>query len=101
MGAVHRLDLTADVTHLIVGNIDTPKCRHTAKERPDIHVLKPEWIHAIRNSYMEDQDIDLDALDHEHRLPVFYNLHICVTGFEDSMHAANQPYNSYTDAIRS
>ncbi|KAG9632423.1 hypothetical protein KCU64_g16252, partial [Aureobasidium melanogenum] len=83
MGAVHRLDLTADVTHLIVGNIDTPKCRHTAKERPDIHVLKPEWIHAIRKAYMEDQDIDLDALVQEHRLPVFYNLHISVTGFED------------------
>ncbi|KAG9682975.1 hypothetical protein KCU95_g13708, partial [Aureobasidium melanogenum] len=83
MGAIHRLDLTADVTHLIVGNIDTPKCRHTAKERPDIHVLKPEWIHAIRKAYMEDQDIDLDALVQEHRLPVFYNLHISVTGFED------------------
>ncbi|KAI4845770.1 hypothetical protein E4T44_05438, partial [Aureobasidium sp. EXF-8845] len=53
------------------------------KERPDIHVLKPEWIHAIRSSYIEDQDIDLDALAQEHRLPVFYNLHICVTGFED------------------
>ncbi|THY01007.1 hypothetical protein D6D03_06115 [Aureobasidium pullulans] len=83
MGAVHRLDLTADVTHLIVGNIDTPKCKHTAKERPDIHVLKPEWINAIRKAYMEDQDIDVDALAQEYRLPVFYNLHICVTGFED------------------
>lgn len=88
MGAVHRLDLTADVTHLIVGNIDTPKCRHTAKERPDIHVLKPEWIHAIRKAYMEDQDIDVDALVQEHRLPVLYNLHISVTGFEDSMRPA-------------
>lgn len=97
MGAVHRLDLTADVTHLIVGNIDTPKCRHTAKERPDIHVLKPEWIHAIRKSYMEDQDIDIDALVHEHRLPVFYNLHISVTGFEDSMHAAKLFHLSSTD----
>ncbi|CAD0025743.1 unnamed protein product [Aureobasidium pullulans] len=85
MGAVHRLDLTADVTHLIVGNIDTPKCKHTAKERPDIHVLKPEWINAIRKAYMEDQDIDVDALAQEYRLPVFYNLHICVTGFEDNL----------------
>ncbi|KAI5252003.1 hypothetical protein E4T42_03820 [Aureobasidium subglaciale] len=83
MGAVHRLDLTADVTHLVVGNIDTPKCKHTAKERPDIHALKPEWIHAIRKSYMEDQEIDPEALVQEYRLPAFYNLHICVTGFED------------------
>ncbi|KEQ94357.1 hypothetical protein AUEXF2481DRAFT_269709 [Aureobasidium subglaciale EXF-2481] len=83
MGAVHRLDLTADVTHLVVGNLDTPKCKHTAKERPDIHALKPEWIHAIRKSYMEDQEIDLEALVQEYRLPAFYNLHICVTGFED------------------
>lgn len=87
MGAVHRLDLTADVTHLIVGNIDTPKCKHTAKERPDIHVLKSEWINAIRKAYMEDQDMDVDALAQEYRLPVFYNLHICVTGFEDSTYA--------------
>ncbi|KAI5250503.1 hypothetical protein E4T43_00244 [Aureobasidium subglaciale] len=83
MGAIHRLDLTADVTHLVVGNIDTPKCKHTAKERPDIHALKPEWIHAIRKSYMEDREIDLEALVQEYRLPAFYNLHICVTGFED------------------
>lgn len=88
MGAIHRLDLTADVTHLIVGNIDTPKYKHTAKERPDIHVVKPEWIHAVRKLWREDQDIDVDALVQEYRLPALYNLHICVTGFDDGRYSS-------------
>lgn len=85
MGAIHRLDLTADVTHLIVGDINTPKYKHTAKERPDIYVLRPEWIHAVRTLYCEAQSISVEALNQEYRLPALYKLHICVTGFEDSM----------------
>ena len=31
MGATHKLDLTGEVTHLIVGDIDTPKYKYVAK----------------------------------------------------------------------
>ena len=83
MGATHKLDLTSDVTHLIVGSITTPKYRYVAKDRPDIKVLKPSWIEAVRQSWMEGGDVDVSALEHEHRTPAFSGLQICVTGFDD------------------
>lgn len=83
MGAIHRLDLTTDVTHLIVGNIDTPKYKHVAKERPDIRVLRPQWIEAIREAWTDGGDVDVDGLVEQYRLPTFSDLQICVTGFED------------------
>ncbi|KAJ2969654.1 hypothetical protein NQ176_g8551 [Zarea fungicola] len=39
LGGVHKYDLTPDVTHLIVGDYDTPKYRHVARERPDIKAM--------------------------------------------------------------
>lgn len=82
MGAVHKLDLTSDVTHLIVGNITTPKYRYVASDRPDIKVLQPTWIDAVRESWMQGGDVDVEALQQEHKTPAFMDLHICVTGFE-------------------
>jgi DNA replication regulator DPB11 len=83
MGALHKLDLTSDVTHLIVGSITTPKYRYVAKERPDIKVLKPEWIEAVLEMWRAGEDVDVRALESEHRFPIFFHLQICVTGFED------------------
>lgn len=83
MGAIHKLDLTSDITHLIVGNIDTPKYKYTAKERPDIKVLHSSWLSAVRTSWMEGEEVDVTTLEIEHRLPTLFGLQICVTGFED------------------
>jgi len=83
MGAVHKLDLTSDVTHLIVGNIDTPKYKYTAKERQDIKVLHPAWLEAVRDSWITGGETDVGALENEHELPTFFGLRICVTGFSD------------------
>lgn len=83
MGAIHKLDLTSDVTHLLVGNTSTPKYKYVAKDRPDIKVLKPEWIEAVRQSWLQGGDANVSALEVEYRLPTFSGLHICVTGFED------------------
>lgn len=84
MGASHKLDLTSDVTHLIVGSIDTPKYKYVAKERGDIKVLKVSWLDAVRDSWLQGEDTDIEALEEEHRLPTFYDLQICVTGFDDA-----------------
>ncbi|KAF3354873.1 hypothetical protein VdG1_04529 [Verticillium dahliae VDG1] len=46
LGGHHKYDLTPDVTHLIVGQYDTPKYRHVAKERPDIKAMDARWIDA-------------------------------------------------------
>ncbi|KIW00044.1 hypothetical protein, variant 1 [Verruconis gallopava] len=83
MGAVHKFDLTSDVTHLIVGDVDTPKYKYVAKERPDVKVVLPSFIDAVKQVWMEGGDVDLPALEIEHRAPTFMGLKICLTGFED------------------
>ena len=85
MGAVHKYDLTSDVTHLIVGDTDTPKYKFVAKERPDVKCLLPSWVEALRQLWMEDIELDFPALEAQHRLPTLHNLRICITGFEDCM----------------
>lgn len=83
MGAVHKLDLTSDVTHLVVGRIDTPKYQYVARERLDVKVLSPQWVQAVRDEWTEGGSVNLEALEDQYRLPTFFGLQICVTGFED------------------
>ena len=83
MGAIHKFDLTSDVTHLIVGDSDTPKYKFVAKERPDVKCLLPSWIDAVRVSWMEGGETDVTALEIAHGLPTLTGLKICVTGFDD------------------
>jgi DNA replication regulator DPB11 len=83
MGATHKLDLTGEVTHLIVGDLDTPKYKYVAKERPDIVVLDPKWIDAVREAWMDGGDVDVEGLEKEHRYPTLAGLKICVTGIQD------------------
>ena len=88
MGASHRPDLTFDVTHMVIGEVSTdstPKYKYVARERPDVVVLRPEWIQSVRESWMsgDDDAVDLRTLEEEYRFPVFGQLSICLTGFED------------------
>jgi DNA replication regulator DPB11 len=83
MGAIHKYDLTSEITHLIVGDYDTPKYRYVAKERPDVKVLTLPWVEAVRQLWIEDQPIDVEATEREYSLPTFDSLRICLTGFED------------------
>lgn len=83
MGAIHKFDLTSDVTHLIVGDTDTPKYRFVAKERPDVKCLLPSWIDAVRASWMEGGETDTAALELAHKMPTLMGLRVCVTGFDD------------------
>ncbi|KAK4097480.1 hypothetical protein N658DRAFT_289668 [Parathielavia hyrcaniae] len=99
LGGQHKYDLTPDCTHLIVGDYDTPKYRHVAKERPDVRVMSAGWVEAVRNLWVEDADIDFLALEKEWQLLTFESgggeltpdasepqrrrLLCCMTGFED------------------
>jgi DNA replication regulator DPB11 len=83
MGADHKLDLTSEVTHLLVGNANTPKYKYVAREREDVKVLRPEWIEVVRETWMRDDGIDLNALEAQYKLPTFTGLIICITGFDD------------------
>jgi DNA replication regulator DPB11 len=84
MGAIHKFDLTSDVTHLLVGEINTDKYKFVARERSDVLVLLPKWIEAVREAWMEGGDTDLKVLEQKYKLPTFHGLSICVTGFDDS-----------------
>jgi len=97
MGAVHKLDLTSDVTHLIVGDTDTPKYKFVAKERPDVKCVLPSWIEAVRMSWLEGGDTDVEGLEREHRLPTFTSLRLCVTGFDDRLSLRSQMTDQITD----
>jgi len=99
LGGVHKYDLTPDCTHLIVGEYDTPKYRHVAKERPDIRVMAAGWVEAVRNLWIQDAEIDFLALEKAWQLRPFEigggeptpdgsvaprrKLLCCMTGFED------------------
>ena len=90
MGAASKLDLTSDVTHLIVGDVDTPKYKYVAKERPDVVCLSPDWVYAVREAWMEGGELDIDSYEQKYKCPTFMGLRICVTGFEDCMPASPQ-----------
>ncbi|KAF2873874.1 hypothetical protein BDV95DRAFT_541299 [Massariosphaeria phaeospora] len=83
MGATIKLDLTSDVTHLIVGSIDSAKYRYVAKSREDVKVFLPAWLDALCTVWMQGEDVDVAALETQYRLPTFYGLKICLTGFDN------------------
>jgi hypothetical protein len=85
MGAIHRYDLTLDVTHLIVGDYNTPKYRYVAKQRPDVRSMTIGWIDALRELWIQDREIDLEALERQHLLPTFASLKFSMTGCDDRM----------------
>lgn len=85
MGATHKFDLTSDVTHLLVGDIDTPKYKYVAKERPDVKVVLPAWLEAVRQSWMEGGATDVSTFEEQYKVPPLYNLRISITGFDDRM----------------
>jgi len=85
MGATVKLDLTSDVTHLIVGSINSAKYRYVAKSREDVKVVTREWVEAMRQEWMKGGEVDVAAVEREHRAPTFYGLKICLTGFDDGM----------------
>ncbi|RDW63154.1 BRCT domain protein [Aspergillus mulundensis] len=83
MGAGHSYDLTSEVTHLLVGETSTEKYKFVARERSDVVVLRPEWVEAVRQSWMQGGDTNMQALEEEYKLPTFAGTAICITGFED------------------
>jgi DNA replication regulator DPB11 len=85
MGAIHKLDLTSDVTHLIVGNVDTAKYKYVAKQRPDVKVLGVRWVEVMGDLWKNAQHINVEEEEQKHRLPAFFDLRICLTGFDSTV----------------
>ncbi|KJZ72089.1 hypothetical protein HIM_08544 [Hirsutella minnesotensis 3608] len=100
LGGIHKYDLTPDATHLVVGDYDTPKYRHVARERQDIKAMDAAWIEAVSDLWKHDEEIDFAALERLHQLKPLekcgaetaspgndhsarQSLLICLTGFGD------------------
>ncbi|KAJ2905906.1 S-M checkpoint control protein rad4 [Zalerion maritima] len=102
LGGCHKYDLTPDITHLVVGDYDTPKYRHVARERPDVTPIAAGWIQVVMDLWKEDLEIDFTALEDTWRLkslessgsPLLSSsavipsrgrgrLMVCLTGFDD------------------
>ncbi|KAJ5431079.1 hypothetical protein N7445_008811 [Penicillium cf. griseofulvum] len=83
MGAMHSVHLTSDVTHLLVGDTDSEKYKFVARERNDVVAMNPEWIEAVRHSWTQGEDIDIQAIEKQYRLAALHGLKICITGFSD------------------
>lgn len=83
MGARHVLDLTSDVTHLVCGDIATPKYKYVAKMRTDVKVMKVEWVDAMYGPWIDGEDIDPRDYEEKYKLPILYRLSISVTGILD------------------
>lgn len=83
MGAVHKYDLTPEATHLIIGDRNTPKYRYVARERPDVRPMTTEWIEAVRDLWINDQEIDMETLERDYTLPIFHSLKFSMTGCDN------------------
>jgi hypothetical protein len=47
-------------------------------------VLAPAWLEAMRELWLEGtDDLDVAALEAKHRVPTFFGLRICLTGFDN------------------
>lgn len=74
------------MTHLLVGDSNTPKYKYVARERPDVKVLRPEWVDAVNELWMTGDEVkeeDLKRLEWEYRWEAFAGLKISVTGWTD------------------
>ncbi|QSZ37160.1 hypothetical protein DSL72_009254 [Monilinia vaccinii-corymbosi] len=84
MGGIIRADLTVEVTHLVVGDWDSPKYHYVAQFRTDVRPMTMDWIATVRDLWVNDHDIDMDLLERQHTLPTFTFLKISMTGCEDT-----------------
>jgi DNA replication regulator DPB11 len=76
-------DLTMDVTHLVVGATTSPKYKFVARNSPDVHVVLPDFIKAMRLAWMAGEEVDLDKLHNDYKAPALLGLRISLTGFTD------------------
>lgn len=81
MGASCTFDLTIENTHLVIGQLNTPKYRYVAKERPDIKVVLPSFIDEIRKVWIAGGNIIVQDVEESERAPALHGLSICLTGF--------------------
>jgi DNA replication regulator DPB11 len=83
MGAECSYDLTLKATHLIIGATNSPKYNWVAKERPDMKVLFPGFVEAMREIWMSGEEANVPELEEQYKVPALFGLRICITGFNN------------------
>jgi DNA replication regulator DPB11 len=84
MGAATTLDLTGQVTHLVVnGNSSTAKYKYVAKARPEVKVILESFIETARAIWLTGGKPDIKALEATHTAPALLGVHISLTGFSN------------------
>ncbi|KAK7678565.1 hypothetical protein QCA50_018437 [Cerrena zonata] len=81
LGAQPISDLTDRVTHLIAEEPGSAK--YKCALQTGITIMKPSWIHESHNIWLRGDDVDLQESIRIHKLPVFSNITISITGFND------------------
>lgn len=85
MGAVWKQDLTSEATHMLVGESSTKKYKYVAKQRPDVKVVTIDFVEAARRLWLNGEDIVLEVLEQQHKLPTFHEFKICVTNLQEGI----------------
>lgn len=85
MGATWKQDLTSDATHLIVGDVNTPKYKYVAKQRPDVKPMSVSFIDVAHQHWMANESISIHELERDHIFPIFAGLKLCLTNINDGM----------------
>ncbi|KAF9790343.1 hypothetical protein BJ322DRAFT_1035700 [Thelephora terrestris] len=82
LGAEHRKDLTVDTTHLIADEHGGAKY-HCALQMK-IPILRSTWVTECHAIWKQGDDVDLRESVTSHRLPIFSELVIALSGVDDA-----------------
>jgi DNA replication regulator DPB11 len=85
MGATLQGALTCDVTHLIVGDVQSDKYKFAAKERLDLKLMGVEWVARLHERWISGQDVDVERLERLHQHKFLTGLRISSTNLESEM----------------
>ncbi|KAI3481264.1 hypothetical protein L1887_56481 [Cichorium endivia] len=80
LGARVEGNLTEDVTHLIADRPGSQKYRFALDL--GMHIVSPDWIHAVRNAWLQGDDVDAHQLEQQHLLPPLSNTTICFSSLQ-------------------
>lgn len=104
MGADHQDDLTQDAHFLLVGDQESHKYAFAAKSRLDITFLHPQFVEHLHAQWIAGDEVDLDAVVHEFRLPAFYGQILSTSNISERaplvelIHEAGGVFDGYVNA---
>ncbi|BGP20145.1 hypothetical protein JCM10213_000770 [Rhodosporidiobolus nylandii] len=78
-GAERHAGLREDTTHVVTDRAEGAKYQ-VALERM-MHVMMPSWLPAVREAWVDGEEVDWEWLEEQHTMPPLYGVVACCTGF--------------------